>query len=149
TQGKTGSTPTLVAEWLTATPCAKRMVLFDSLPQAGRICAAPILSTRTVRPLIGWSRMATLDVHELEPLVRRAQAKAGQAFAKLLARCRRYLHAQVRKQLGAGADGPIDASALVQSVCRKVLVHFHELEGPTVPRLLCWIGVIVRNRVND
>src|SRR5262249_8280230 len=31
----------------------------------------------------------------------------------------------------------------------RVFVHFHELEGPTVPRLLGWIGAIVRNRVND
>ena len=93
--------------------------------------------------------MATLDVHELEPLLQRAQAKDGQAFGELLARLRRYLHAQVRKQLGASADGPIDASALVQSVCRRVLVHFRELEGSTVPLLLGWIGVIVRNRVND
>jgi RNA polymerase sigma factor (sigma-70 family) len=93
--------------------------------------------------------MVTQDVHGLEPLLQRVLAKDGQAFNELLAHLRRYMHAEVRKQLGASADGPIYASDIVQSVCRRVVVHFHELEGPTVPRLLNWIGVIVRNRVND
>jgi RNA polymerase sigma factor (sigma-70 family) len=93
--------------------------------------------------------MATLDVHELEPLLQRAQAKDGQALGELLARLRGYMHAQVRKQLGANADGRIDHSSLVQSVCGRVVVHFDELEGSTVPLLLGWIGAIVRNRVND
>jgi RNA polymerase sigma-70 factor (ECF subfamily) len=93
--------------------------------------------------------MAMLDVHGLEPLLERVLARDPQAFGELLARLRRYMHAQVRKQLGAQADGPIEASALVQSVCRRVVVHFHKLEGPTVPLLLGWIGAIVRNRVND
>jgi RNA polymerase sigma factor (sigma-70 family) len=93
--------------------------------------------------------MAMLDVHGLEPLLQRVLAKDGQAFGELLARLRQYLHAKVRQQLGASADGRIDQSALVQSVCRRVCVHFSELEGPTVPVLLGWIGAIVRNRVND
>src|SRR5262249_26503115 len=104
-------------------PCQKGWRWLIHFHRAGRICASPLLSTRTVRPLIGWSRMATLDVHELEPLLQRALAEDGQAFNELLARLRRYMHAQVRKQLGAGADGPIDTSAIVQSVCRKVFVH--------------------------
>jgi RNA polymerase sigma-70 factor (ECF subfamily) len=90
-----------------------------------------------------------LDIHGLEPLLQRVLDKDGQAFEELLARLRRYMHAQVRKQLGADADGPIDHSALVQSVCRRVLVHFHDLRGRTVPLLLGWVGVIVENRVND
>jgi RNA polymerase sigma factor (sigma-70 family) len=93
--------------------------------------------------------MPTLDVHGLEPLLQRVLARDGQAFNELLARLRRYTHARVRQQLGAGAGGPIDLSVLVQSVCRRVVVHFRELEEPTVPRLLGWIGGIVRNRVND
>jgi RNA polymerase sigma factor (sigma-70 family) len=93
--------------------------------------------------------MVMLDVHGLEPLLQRVLAKDGQAFDQLLARLRRYMHAKVRKQLSNRADGPIDLSVIVQSVCRRVVVHFHELEEPTVPRLLGWIGVIVRNRVND
>jgi RNA polymerase sigma factor (sigma-70 family) len=93
--------------------------------------------------------MATLDVHELEPLLQRVLAGDGQALNELLARLRRYMHAKVRRQLGADADGRIDRSALVQSTCRRVIEHFPELEGPTVPRLLAWIGAIVRNRVND
>jgi RNA polymerase sigma factor (sigma-70 family) len=90
-----------------------------------------------------------LDIHGLEPLLQRVMAKDGQAFEELLARLRRYMHAQVRQQLGAGEDGPIDQSALVQSVCRRVVVHFHELESPTVPLLLGWVAKIVSNRVND
>jgi RNA polymerase sigma factor (sigma-70 family) len=90
-----------------------------------------------------------LDVHGLKPLLQRVLAGDGHAFNELLARLRRYIHAKVREQLGAQADGPIEASVLVQSVCRRVVVHFHELEGPTVPVLLGWIAVIVRNRVND
>jgi RNA polymerase sigma factor (sigma-70 family) len=90
-----------------------------------------------------------LDIHGLEPLLQRVMAKDGQAFDELLARLRRYMHAQVRQQLGADADGRIDHSALVQDVCGRVVVHFHELESPTVPRLLGWIGAIVRNRVID
>jgi RNA polymerase sigma factor (sigma-70 family) len=90
-----------------------------------------------------------LDLHGLEPLLQRAMAKDGQAFAELLARLRRYMHAKVRQQLGAQADGPIDRSALVQSACRRVAVHFWELEGPTVPLLLGWVAAIVRNRVAD
>jgi RNA polymerase sigma factor (sigma-70 family) len=93
--------------------------------------------------------MATLDVHELGPLLQRAQAKDGQALGELLARLRGYMHAQVCEQLGANADGRINHSSLVQSVCCKVLVHFPALKGSTVPLLLGWIGAIVRNRVND
>jgi RNA polymerase sigma factor (sigma-70 family) len=93
--------------------------------------------------------MARLDIHGLEPLLQRVLAKDGRAFEELLARLRRYAHAQVRQQLGAGTDGSIDQSALVQSVCRRVVVHFPDLEGPTVPLLLGWVGVIVKNRVND
>jgi RNA polymerase sigma factor (sigma-70 family) len=90
-----------------------------------------------------------LDVHELEPLLQRVMAKDGRAFEELLARLRRYMHAKVRKQLGAGTHGLIDQSALVQSALGRVIVHFHELEGPTVPRLLGWVREIVRNRVID
>jgi RNA polymerase sigma factor (sigma-70 family) len=93
--------------------------------------------------------MATLDVHGLEPLLQRVLAKDGQAFNELLARLRHYIHNKVRQQLGAGADGRIDPSVIVQSVCRRFVVHFPELEAPNVPLLLGWIGKVVRNRVND
>jgi RNA polymerase sigma factor (sigma-70 family) len=90
-----------------------------------------------------------LDVHGLEPLLQRVLARDGQAFNDLLAHLRGYLHAQVRQQLGAGGDGRLDPSVIVQSVCRRVVIHFRELEGPTVPLLLGWVGAIVRNRVKD
>lgn len=93
--------------------------------------------------------MANLDLHGLEPLLQRVQAGDGPAFNELLGRLRTYMHAQVRRQLGARGDGGIDRSAIVESVCRRVLIHFHELEGSTVPLLLGWVGTIVRNRVND
>jgi RNA polymerase sigma factor (sigma-70 family) len=90
-----------------------------------------------------------LDIYGLKPLLQRVMAKDGQAFEELLARLRRYMHAEVRQQLGAGPHGPIDQSAVVQSVCRRVVVHFRELEDPSVPQLLGWVGAIVKNRVND
>jgi DNA-directed RNA polymerase specialized sigma24 family protein len=93
--------------------------------------------------------MDTPGVHELEPLLQRVRAGDGQAFDQLLARLRLYVKAKVCEQLGAGADGRIDRSALVQSVCRRVIVHFHELEGPNVPLLLGWVRAILQNRVND
>jgi RNA polymerase sigma-70 factor (ECF subfamily) len=93
--------------------------------------------------------MATLDVHQLEPLLRRVLAGDGHAFNELLARLRRYMHYKVREQLGADADGRIDQSVIVQSVCRRFIVHFPELESPNAPRLLGWIARVVRNRVTD
>jgi RNA polymerase sigma factor (sigma-70 family) len=93
--------------------------------------------------------MATLDVHQLEPLLRRVMAGDGHAFNELLARLRRYMHHKVCKQLGADADGRIDQSVIVQSVCRRFIVHFPELEDPNVPRLLGWVARVVRNRVID
>src|SRR5262245_27347010 len=110
---------------------------------------APLFRARNLGPLTGWTRMATLDVHELRPLLRQALAGDGQALNELLARLRRYMHHRVCKQLGADADGRIDRSAIVHSVCRRFLIHFPELESPDVPPLLCWVAKVVRNRVND
>ena len=93
--------------------------------------------------------MATLDVHGLEPLLRRAMAGDGRALNELLARLRPYLHSKVREQLGATPDGRIDDSVSVGSVCRRFLVHFPELESPSVPLLLGWVAAVVRNRVTD
>jgi RNA polymerase sigma-70 factor (ECF subfamily) len=93
--------------------------------------------------------MATLDVHQLEPLLRRALAGDGQALNDLFARLRKYMHHRVREELGAGPDGRIDWSVLVQSACRRAFVHFPELEAPNVPRLLRWVATIVKNRVRD
>jgi RNA polymerase sigma factor (sigma-70 family) len=93
--------------------------------------------------------MATLDVHELEPLLRRALAGDGQALNDLLARLRKYMHYRVREELGAGPDGRIDPSIIVQSVCGRLVIHFPELEGPNVPQLLGWVRKVVRNRVID
>jgi RNA polymerase sigma factor (sigma-70 family) len=59
------------------------------------------------------------------------------------------MHHRVRKQLGAGADGRIDESVIVQSVCRRLSVHFPDLEDPNVPVLLRWVARVVRNRVID
>jgi RNA polymerase sigma factor (sigma-70 family) len=59
------------------------------------------------------------------------------------------MHGLVRQQLGAPADGSLDHSNLVQSVLRRILEHFHEWEGSTVPQLLGWVRSIVTNRVID
>jgi RNA polymerase sigma factor (sigma-70 family) len=93
--------------------------------------------------------MATLDIHGLEPLLHRALAKDGQALNDLLARMRAYLHRRVLEQLGGGPIGRIDQSVIVESVLRRLVIHFPELEGPSVPLLLGWVGAVVRNRVID
>src|SRR5262245_14125109 len=74
---------------------------------------APLFRTRNLGSLTGWTRMATLDVHELEPLLRRALAGDSQALNDLFARLRKYMHSRVRKELGAGPDGRIDQSVIV------------------------------------
>jgi RNA polymerase sigma-70 factor (ECF subfamily) len=73
----------------------------------------------------------------------------GRALNEFLAWLRPYLHGKVREQLGARPDGRIDESAIVGSVCGRFLVHFPELESPSVPPLLGWVGAVVRNRVID
>jgi RNA polymerase sigma factor (sigma-70 family) len=81
--------------------------------------------------------------------LRRALAGDGQALNDLFAQLRKYMHHRVYEELGASPDGRLDRSVLVQSVCRRAFVHFPELEGPTVPRLLRWVATIVKNRVQD
>lgn len=93
--------------------------------------------------------MATLDVHGLEPLLHRATAGDGRALDELLARLRPYLHKKVREQLGAGPNGQIDQSSLVESVLCRLVLHFPELESRSVPLLLGWVAAVVRNRVKD
>jgi RNA polymerase sigma-70 factor (ECF subfamily) len=93
--------------------------------------------------------MATLDLHELEPLLRRMLAGDGQVLTDLLARLRPYLHSKVREQLGAAPDGRIDQSIIVGSVCRRFVIHFPELEDPSVPLMFGWLAAVVRNRVLD
>jgi RNA polymerase sigma factor (sigma-70 family) len=93
--------------------------------------------------------MPTKDLYELEPLLHRAMAGDGRAFDELLAGLRLYMHKQVRKQLGPRPDGRINQSDIVVSVCRRFVIHFPELEAPSVPRMLGWVAKVVRNRVND
>jgi RNA polymerase sigma factor (sigma-70 family) len=93
--------------------------------------------------------MAPVDVHGLVPLLQRVLGGEGRAFNELLAQLRPYIHRQVRDRLGVDGQGRIDQSALVQSVCRRVVVHFPDLKGLTVPSLLGWIRRIAENRVND
>src|SRR5262249_39388512 len=91
----------------------------------------------------------TPDADELGPLLARVMAGDGQAFNELLAQLRPFLHALVRRPLGA-APGPIDPSALVQSSLRRIFENFDAIrDDPTVPHLLAWVRTIVRNRVYD
>jgi RNA polymerase sigma factor (sigma-70 family) len=93
--------------------------------------------------------MPTKDLYGLEPLVHRAMAGDGRAFDELLAGLRLYMHKQVREQLGPRPDGRISQSDIVVSACRRFIIHFPELEGRSVPRMLGWVAKVVRNRVND
>ena len=93
--------------------------------------------------------MATLDVHGLEPVLHRAAAGDGRALDELLARLRPYLHKKVRERLGAGPNGQINQSSIVESVLCRLVIHFPELEGPSIPLLLGWVAAVVRNRITD
>ena len=93
--------------------------------------------------------MATIDIHELEPLLDRARAGDGRAFNELLARLRPYLHSIVLERLGCMPDGRIDRSVIVQSVLRRFVINFPKLEGPGVPPILGWVATVARRRVVD
>jgi RNA polymerase sigma-70 factor (ECF subfamily) len=93
--------------------------------------------------------MPTKDLYGLEPLLQRALAGDGRAFNELLAGLRLYMHKQVRKQLGDRPDRRINQSDIVFSVCRRFIIHFPELEDPSVPLMLGWVAKVVRNRVLD
>jgi RNA polymerase sigma-70 factor (ECF subfamily) len=94
--------------------------------------------------------MSDLDRHALQPLLDRVLAGDPQAFNDLFAQLRPHLHALVRRTLGPQAQGPLDHSNLVQSSLRRIYENFDQLrEDPSVPRLLAWIGAIVRNRIVD
>jgi RNA polymerase sigma factor (sigma-70 family) len=93
--------------------------------------------------------MATIDIHELEPLLDRAKAGDGRAFNELLARLRPYLHSIVLERLGCMPNGRIDRSVIVQSVLRRFIINFPKLEGPGVPPILGWVATVARRRVVD
>jgi RNA polymerase sigma factor (sigma-70 family) len=93
--------------------------------------------------------MPTKDLFGLEPLLHRAMAGDGQAFDELLAGLRLYMHKKVHEQLGPRPDGRIDRSIIVGSVCRRFVIKFPKLEARSVPRMLCWVAKVVRNRVKD
>jgi RNA polymerase sigma factor (sigma-70 family) len=95
--------------------------------------------------------MKNVDVHQLELLLRRALSGDACAWNEFFREIRRYLHAEVRKVLGPGVQGPLDHSAIVQSTLRRVLERIDGQfpEGPgdaALRRFLGWVRTIVRNR---
>lgn len=93
--------------------------------------------------------MSDLDRHQLGPLLDRVSAGDRSALNELFTRLRPYLHAQVRRTLGADWK---DTSDIVQSSLRRINEHVDGWladEDPTVPHLLAWINKIVRNRAVD
>lgn len=92
--------------------------------------------------------MSDLDRHHLAPLLERLLGGDRQALEDLFARLRPYLHAQVRKTLGAGWK---DSSDIVQSSLRRINEHMDGwlVDEPTAPHLLAWINKIVHNRAID
>src|SRR5262245_34947748 len=94
--------------------------------------------------------MTEQDRHQLRPLLARVVRGDRQAYNELLTRLRPYLHALVRRTLGADPHG-LDYSGIVQSSLRRIDENFDGLldDDPTVPHLLAWIRTIVRNRAID
>jgi RNA polymerase sigma factor (sigma-70 family) len=94
--------------------------------------------------------MTEQDRHSLRPLLERVVQRDRQAYEELFVKLRPYLHALVRRTLGPNQGG-IDYSAIVQSSLRRIHENFDGLldDDPTVPHLLAWIKMIVRNRAID
>jgi RNA polymerase sigma-70 factor (ECF subfamily) len=102
---------------------------------------------------MGDTDMASEVDDMLDPF-RRALSGQAEAWNDLFARLRRYVHAEVRKVLGPDAQGPLEHSAVAQSVLRRV---WQNLEGRFPPdaqhadlrRFLAWVATIARNRSYD
>jgi len=94
--------------------------------------------------------MTEQDRHALRPLLERVVQRDRQAYEELFVQLRPYLHALVRRTLGPNQGG-IDYSAIVQSSLRRIHENFDGLldDDPSVPHLLAWIKMIVRNRAID
>src|SRR5262249_29453667 len=80
------------------------------LRRAGKMPSSPVFMKEPLGPLSGRKPMTTLDMHKLEPLLARAQANDGQAFAELLVCLRPYFHKKVRQELRADGADRIDRS---------------------------------------
>jgi RNA polymerase sigma-70 factor (ECF subfamily) len=89
------------------------------------------------------------DVHNLQPLLDGALTGDAQAWNALLAQLRPYLHAIVRRTLGA--EGGHDHSNIVQSSLRRIWEHREDLNkgGLTLARFLGWVERIAHNRSID
>jgi RNA polymerase sigma-70 factor (ECF subfamily) len=92
--------------------------------------------------------MTDLDRHQLRPLLERVTAGDREALNDLFGRLRPYLHALVRRTLGADWK---DSSDIVQSSLRRINENLDDVlqDDPTVPHLLAWIKKIVHNRAID
>jgi len=91
------------------------------------------------------------DKHQLGLLLRRALVGDAGAWNDFFREIRRYLHAEVRKVLGPGAQGELDHSSIVQSALRRVWERIGDQfpQGPgdaALRRFLAWVSKIVRNR---
>src|SRR5262245_7429143 len=94
--------------------------------------------------------MTEQDRHQLRPLLEGVLRGDRVAYNELFVRLRPYLHALVRRTLGPDPRG-LDYSGIVQSSLRRIHENFDGLlaDDPTVPHLLAWIKMIVRNRAID
>jgi len=98
--------------------------------------------------------MAGTAADDLLALLQRALSGQPSAWDEFFGRLRKFVHAEVRKVLGPDADGPLEHSAVVQSVLRRV---WRSIAGqfPADPahadlrRFLAWVGTIARNRSRD
>jgi RNA polymerase sigma-70 factor (ECF subfamily) len=98
--------------------------------------------------------MTAVDKHQLKPLLRRALSGDASAWNDFFREIRKYLHAEVRKVIGANAPGQMEPSAIVQSTLRRAWERIMEQfpDGPEdadLGRFLAWIKKIARNRCWD
>ena len=98
--------------------------------------------------------MTGVDKHGLKQLLGRALAGDACAWNDFFLEIRKYLHAEVKKELGPGEHGAVEESVIVQSALRRIWEHIGDQfrEGPddiALRRFLAWISTIVHNRARQ
>jgi RNA polymerase sigma-70 factor (ECF subfamily) len=98
--------------------------------------------------------MACFDKHGLKQLLRRVLAGDADAWNDFFREIRKYLHAEVKKELRSCGDPPVENSLIVQSALRRIWEDIDNQfrDGPedvALRRFLAWVSKIVRNRTRQ